>query len=211
MVVGFFPWLIAMVIWLMWREEATVPEQVVLSILTYVGLSIEILALSFTYKEMAKQYAPDEQFTAGEINPTLSKASLDSFHELAQDARSKKVFVAVNVVVGLAICYLLMGSLMSHFVDCNSEVVSRATSPDGVYSAELLNRTCKDNKNQGLFLEIIKTSTPRTIHGYPISKTVSKEVDIVWTSDKRLLVRHTKALDLDVAPTLVDDVQIAFE
>jgi hypothetical protein len=46
---------------------------------------------------------------------------------------------------------------------------------------------------------------------YIISKAVSSEADLVWTSDKRLLVRHTKSLDWAVVPTKFDDVQIVFE
>jgi hypothetical protein len=93
-IVGLFPWLIGMVIGAAWREDATVLEQVVLSILAYVGLAIEIIALSFTYKELAKQYAPSEQ-----LMPQ------DSFHDLALGGKGHKLDVAVKTAVGFVICY----------------------------------------------------------------------------------------------------------
>jgi hypothetical protein len=198
-VVGLFPWLANMLIGFMWREEATVLEEVVLSILTFVGLAIEIIALSFTYKELAKQYAHAE-------------ASQDSFYELAQDGKGQKLYVAVKVAAVLVIGYLLIGSLGLLFIDCSSELVSSATSPGGAYKAELHNRTCKNDKEQeGLFLEIAKTTTPKTIRLYTISKTVSREVDLVWKTDKSLVVRHTKSLYLADVPAMIDDVQIAIE
>jgi hypothetical protein len=210
-VVGLFPWLAGMAFRFMWREEATVLEQVVLSILAYIGLSIEIIALSFTYKELAKQYAAGGQPISGELKPTPTGASPDSFHELAQGGKGDKLYLAVKVITGFSIVYLFIGTFASYFVDCQSELVSQATSPGGAYRAELLNRTCKDDKEQGLVLEIGNTSSPRKIERYVISKAVSNEVDMVWTSDKRLLVRHAKSLDWAVVPAMFDDVQIVFE
>lgn len=210
-VVGLFPWLMGMAISFMWREEATVLEQVALSILTYVGLSIEIVALSFTYKELAKHYEANEQFTSGETKPTLSYAAQDSFHDLARDGKGDKSYLAVKVALGFVLCYLLIGALGSHFVDCNSELIGRAASPGGWYQAELLNRTCKGNKEQGLVLDIVKTTSPKTIYSYPLSKAVSSEVDLVWTSDKSLTVRYAGSLDLADTPTMIDDIQIVFE
>lgn len=210
-VVGLFPWLTGMVIWFMWREEASVVEQVVLSIVAYIGLSIEIIALSFTYKELAKQYAPEEQLISSEIKSTFTKSSLDAFHELAQDGKSQKYYIAVKVAAGFAICYLLLGSLIPYFADCESELISNAYSPGRSYEAELFKRTCKDTKNPELVLDIVKTTSPKTIKSYTISKTVSNKVELVWASDNKLLVRHTETLDLADVPTEIDDIQIIFE
>ena len=211
-VVGLFPWLVSTMFWFVWREEATVLEQVVLSILTYIGLSIEIIALSFAYKELEKHYVPDRQVIAGEIKSALADASSGSFHELAPESTSSKTFIMVKVVVSLAIGYVIIGSLASHYIDCESERISRALSPGSLYEAELLNTTCKDDKKrEGLFLEIAKTTTPKTISRYTISKTVSKEADLVWTSDKHLVIRHAKSLELASMPAMFDDVQIDFE
>jgi len=210
-VVGLFPWLAEMVFWFLLREDATVLEQVVLSIIGFIGLAIEIIALSFTYKEFAKQYTAGEQSISGELKPALTEAALDAFHEIAQDGRGYKLYVAGKVIMGLAICYLFIGSLMPHFVDCENEMVSSATSPGGAYKAELLGRTCKSNSRQEMVLEIGNTSSPRKIVGYTISKTLSRDVDLVWASDKSLLVRHTESLDLTGAPNMIGDVQVAFE
>lgn len=210
-VVGLFPWLIGMAIGLVWREEATVLEQVVLSILTYIGLAIEIIALSFTYKELAKRYAHNEQCLSGEMRPMLAEASPDSFHDLAPESKVDKLYVAVKVTVGFVMCYLLIGTLAAYFVDCRSELISRAISPDSSYKAELLNRTCKDDRDQGLILNIVRTTSPKTISSYTISKTISNEADLVWSSDKSLLVRHVKALNLADVPTTIDDIQVVFE
>lgn len=210
-VVGLFPWLAGMAFWFMLREDATVLERVVLSIIGFIGLSIEIFALSFTYKELAKQYTAGQQSIPGELKPALTEASLDAFHELVQDGKAYKFYLAGKVIMGLAICYLLIGSLMSHFVDCESELVSSATSPGGTYKAELLGRTCKSNSRQEMVLEIGNTSSPRKIVGYTISKTVSRDVDMLWTSDKSLLVRHTRSLGLADTPTMIGDVQVVFE
>ena len=205
-VVGLFPWLAEMVFGLLWREDATIPEQVLLSILAYVGLSIGIVALSFTYKELAKHYTTDQQLISGEI-----VSPRDSFHDLALDGEGQKLFVAVKVAVGLAMAYLFVGSLDSYFVDCNSELISKAASPGGSYKAELLNTTCKDKKHDGVFLDIAKSSTPRTTHRYPLSGTDSKELDLAWTSDNRLIVKYAGALDFTDVPATFDDVQIVFE
>jgi hypothetical protein len=211
-VVGLFPWLADMLIGFVWREDATVWEEVVLSILTFVGLAIEIIALSFTYKELAKQYVHSGQSESGEIKPTLAECSRDSFYELAQDGKGQKLFIAVKVAVVFMIGYLFIGSLGLLFIDCSSELVSSATSLDGAYKAELYNTTCKDDKErEGLFLEIVKTTTPKTIRRYTISKTVSREVDLVWKSDKSLVVRHTKSLYLADVPKMIDDIQIVIE
>lgn len=54
-IVGLFPWLIDSSLWLVWREQATVVEQVLLALVSMIGLSITIFALSFSYKELGKQ------------------------------------------------------------------------------------------------------------------------------------------------------------
>lgn len=211
-VVALFPWLINMLIWFTWRKEATVAEEVVLSILAFVWLAIEIVALSFTYKELAKQYAPAEQSGSGKMEPTQAQASPDPFYELAQDGKGQKSYVAVVVAVFLVVGYLFIGSLSLLFVDCSSELVSSATSPGGTYKAELHNSTCKkDKKHEGLFLQIARTTTPGTNRLYTISKTISAEADIVWTSDKRLLIRHTQSLHLADVPDMIDDIQVVIE
>lgn len=205
-VVGLFPLLTDMTIWLVWREEATVLEETILSIFTFIGLAIEIIALSFVYKELAKQYG------SGDTDPLRAEVQKDSFHDLPGDGKGRGFDVAVTVAVVFVIGYLFIGSLASFMVDCSSERISYAVSPNGAYQAELLSRTCKDkNKEQGLVLEVGRTITPRTIHSYPLSKTVSKEVELVWKSDMNLVVRHAESLGLADAPTMIGDVQVVFE
>ena len=51
-VVVFCPWLFSIVIWLVSRENATVIEEVALSLISYIGLAIEIFILSLTYQEI---------------------------------------------------------------------------------------------------------------------------------------------------------------
>jgi hypothetical protein len=211
-VVGLFPWLLSVLIYAVWRENASILEQVVLSILGYIGLAIEIIALSFTYKALANHYATRGQSPAAETLSSSVVGSQDSFHDLAQDGRGRKLDAAVRVVVGLAVVYLFIGSLGSYFVDCTDEVVSRASSPSGAYTARLINRSCKDDKGmQGLILETVRRSTPRTINSYPLSRTMSRQVVVTWTSDKRLVVRYAGSLDLEHVPSMYDDVQIVFE
>ena len=214
-IVGLFPWLIGMAIWFMWREEASILEQVVLTILGFIGLSIEIIALSFTYKDLAKQYASSEQFITSGINSTLTEASLDSFHELALDGKNQKLYTALKFVTGLGLCYLFLGSLTPHlvgyFANCESELISNAISPGRSYRAELFNQTCKDKKGSELVLDIVRTATQKTITSYTISKTVSSGVDLKWASEHRLLVRNAEMLDLADTPIEFDDIQIIFE
>lgn len=59
-IVGIFPWLLSMMLSILWRENATLVEQTLLWILTYFGLAIEVFALSLTYKEL--QNSSKEQF-----------------------------------------------------------------------------------------------------------------------------------------------------
>ncbi|HEU0186943.1 MAG TPA: hypothetical protein VFR06_03525 [Gallionellaceae bacterium] len=210
-VVGLFPWVIGMLFWLVVREEATVLEQVVLSILAYVGLAIEVVALSFTYKELAKHYATNVQPVSGETRPSLAEFTLDAFHDLPRDARSRKFDVGVKVAMGLVTGYLFIGFLLSHVVDCRSELISSSTSPGGSYKAELLNRSCKSNKEQGLVLDIARTSSPNTIYSYPLSRSARRDVDFVWTTDGSLTVRHAVALDRADMPPIVGGIQIVFE
>lgn len=54
-VVGLFPMLIDAAIWLVWRDEATIVEDTLLSIVYFIGLSIQIFALSFSYRALEKQ------------------------------------------------------------------------------------------------------------------------------------------------------------
>lgn len=53
-VVGLFPWLIDSVLSLVWREDATVVEETLLSLLGLVGFSMTIFALSFAYREIER-------------------------------------------------------------------------------------------------------------------------------------------------------------
>ena len=53
-VVGLFPWVIGELLGFVWREEATVVEQSMIALLWLIGLSIQIFALSFSYKELLR-------------------------------------------------------------------------------------------------------------------------------------------------------------
>lgn len=55
-VIGLYPHLIAITIGLLVREGSTLLEQIVIVILCYIGLAIEIFALSLTFKELAIIY-----------------------------------------------------------------------------------------------------------------------------------------------------------
>jgi hypothetical protein len=77
--------------------------------------------------------------------------------------------------------------------------------------AELLIQTCNDNRVQGLVLNIVQTASLRRMHSYPLSRTVSDEVDLAWTSDKSPVLKYAGALDLPRLPEAADDVQIVFE
>lgn len=205
-VVGLFPLLTDMTIWLVWREAATVLEETILSIFTFIGLAIEIIALSFVYKELAKQYV------SCDTDPLRAEVQKDSFHDLPRDGKGRGFDVAVTVVVVFVIGYLFIGSLASFMVDCSSERISYAVSPNGAYKAELLSRTCKDkNKEQGLILEVGQTTTPRSVYNYHLSNTASNEVELMWRSDKSLLVIHPQALDMADVPVLTDEIQLVFE
>jgi hypothetical protein len=210
-VVGLFPWLTGMAIGFVWREEATVLEQVALSIITYLGIAVEIIALSFTYKELAKHYEPVGQTTSDET-PPLAVSPQDSFHELGKDDQGGKVYAALKVAMVFVIGILLIGPLTTIVADCTGELISTATSPNGAYKAQLLSRTCKDeNREQGLVLDIVRSSTPKTINSYSLSRTVSDDVEIAWSSDTNLVVRHAGLLNSADMPIMSDDVQIVFE
>jgi hypothetical protein len=58
-IVGFYPWLLGMLIWLVWRNEASIFEDVIFSLLTLLTLVLEVIALSFTYKELVKHKAEE--------------------------------------------------------------------------------------------------------------------------------------------------------
>jgi hypothetical protein len=205
-VVGLFPWLTDMSIGLVWREEATVLEETILSVFTFIGLAIEIIALSFVYKELAKQYV------SGDTDPLHTEVQKDSFHDLPGDGKGRGLDAAVKVTVVFVIGYLLIGSFASSMVDCSSERIGSAVSPNGAYRAELLGRTCKDkNKEQGLILEVGQTATPRRVYNYHLSNTASHEVELMWRSDKSLLVIHPQSMDMVEVPVLTDDIQLVLE
>ena len=205
-VVGLFPWLTDMAIGHAWREEATVLEETILSIFTFIGLAIEIIALSFVYKELAKQYG------SGDADPLRAEVQKDSFHDLPKDGKGRGFDVAATVTVVLVVGYLLIGSLASFMVDCRSERIGYAVSPNGVYQAELMSRMCKDkNREQGLILEVGQTTTPRRVYNYHLSNTASHEVELMWRSDKSLQVIHPQSLDMVEVPVLTDDIQLVLE
>lgn len=52
-VVGVFPWMLSFLVGLIWRENATLPEVVMLYIAGYFLVVIEVSALSLSYKELA--------------------------------------------------------------------------------------------------------------------------------------------------------------
>jgi hypothetical protein len=110
------------------REGATVAEQVVLFMLAYVGIAIEVIALSLTYRELATHYTGIEQPASGEMPTGFNDAALDAFNELPGDARSRKWAVWGKVAVGLLLAYLLLGTLLSYVSDCDSEVIRSAES-----------------------------------------------------------------------------------
>jgi hypothetical protein len=211
-VVGLFPWLTGMAIESMSREEATVLELVALSILTYIGLAVEIIALSFTYKELAKHYEPVGQTISDETPPMLADAPQDSFHELGKDEQGGKAFAVLMAALVFVIGILLIGPLTTFVADCTGELISTATSPNGAYKAQLLSRTCKDeSREQGLVLDIVRSTTPKTINSYSLSRTVSNDVELAWTSGRDLVVRHAGSLDSADMPRMIDDIQIVFE
>lgn len=211
-VVGLFPWLMDMVLDLVSREGATVVEQVALFILAYVGIAIEVVALSLTYRELAAHYATTTQPASGEIPPPPTDATLNAFHELPQDARSRKPSAWVTVVAGLLVAYLLLGGLLAYTSDCSSQELSNAASPDGAYKAELVKRTCqKGSQEQGLVLDINRTASPREMYSYPLSQTVPQDVELVWATDRSLTVKYAGALDTAASLMMLDDIQLVFE
>ena len=56
-IVGLFPWLLTLAVWLLWRENATVLEKTTLSIASYFGLAIEVFLLSLTYREFESYHS----------------------------------------------------------------------------------------------------------------------------------------------------------
>ena len=59
-IIGFYPWILGMIIWLVWgREEASLFEDVISSLLTVLILALEVVALSFTYKELVSYKAKE--------------------------------------------------------------------------------------------------------------------------------------------------------
>jgi membrane-anchored glycerophosphoryl diester phosphodiesterase (GDPDase) len=50
-IVGALPWLLSILLGLLWRENATLVEQAILGVVMYILMAIEIFALSLTYKE----------------------------------------------------------------------------------------------------------------------------------------------------------------
>jgi hypothetical protein len=51
-VFGLYPWLIGSAIWLLSRDEPTMVEWALTAVLYYVGLAVQVFALSLTYKEV---------------------------------------------------------------------------------------------------------------------------------------------------------------
>ena len=52
-IVGLYPWLISLVIWLLSRTEATLLEKLITGLLYYLGMAVEVFALSLTYREIS--------------------------------------------------------------------------------------------------------------------------------------------------------------
>ncbi|MEQ1629153.1 MAG: hypothetical protein ABL873_01450 [Gallionella sp.] len=211
-VVGLFPWLMELIIGVAWREDASNIEEAILSLLMMIGMAIEIIALSFVYQAMSKQYASDEPPSNTEDVSSQIETARDAFHDLGESGVGNKLYLAAKVLAACALCYLLFGALASHFVDCQSEVVSSAPSPHGEYKAELINTSCrsKQAQEQGLSLAIHKSSLPNTIYSYPLSKTSSNQIDLAWTGEYSLLITHNQAVELTETPTLVDDIKVTF-
>ena len=210
-VVGLFPWLMELIIGVAWREDASNIKEVILSILMIIGMAIEIIALSFVYQEMSKQYASSEPPTNAEDVSCAIETARDAFHDLGENGAGKKLYLAAKVMAGFALCYLIIGSLAANFIDCQSEVISSVESPTKAYRAELINSTCKNNQEQGLSLGIIKAASPQTTYRYPLSKTASKEVALSWTSENSLLINHGPSVELGEVPTLIDGISVTFK
>ena len=51
-IVGILPWLLSILLGLLWRENANLVEQALLGVIMYIVMAIEIFALSLTYKEL---------------------------------------------------------------------------------------------------------------------------------------------------------------
>ena len=54
LVIGVYPWLISLLIWLAAGDEPNLFVQVITALLYYLGLALEVTALSFTYKSFAR-------------------------------------------------------------------------------------------------------------------------------------------------------------
>jgi hypothetical protein len=55
LIVGFYPWILGMVLWLFWKEDANVFENILLTFLGLLISVIEIFAISLSYKELASK------------------------------------------------------------------------------------------------------------------------------------------------------------
>lgn len=53
-IIGLYPWAISWLLWLLWRENATIVEDVIVCLLYLVALALEIVALSLTYKAITQ-------------------------------------------------------------------------------------------------------------------------------------------------------------
>ena len=54
-IIGFYPWLLSMILWFVSREDGSIYENVFITLLEFIFLAIEVCALSFTYKEFIEQ------------------------------------------------------------------------------------------------------------------------------------------------------------
>jgi len=59
-VVGVLPWLMAMLQWLLLRDNASIVEIVTVALLGYALLAVEIAALSLSYRELSKNASAEE-------------------------------------------------------------------------------------------------------------------------------------------------------
>jgi len=115
-VVCLFPWIFGIVLEAIAREEATVLEQVVLAIFGFLGLAVEIIALSYVYKDIAKHYVGDSSQVDAETRTSSTVSSTEKFHSLEQSGSDNKLYVVAKVGLIIAIGYLLVGSLISYLV-----------------------------------------------------------------------------------------------
>jgi len=122
LIVFLYPWLINLVVWFLLRDNATILEKVLVSILYYIGLAIGIFALSLSYQHfMENPASPAEGVNSEENASTVEGGQSEGQGSKSRNRNQIRIGFAIVLVF---IIYTVSRNFFKFHADSTTSVSS---------------------------------------------------------------------------------------